>query len=318
MEKILFLSKGKDDIVSGDGIDEHIAVLPVYRYSNNGGKYLAQFFAKRNIPICEALLGDWAMNLNRYDVIVCEGLKGRKWVFDYIVKNKRKDCRLIMWHWNKIYKNEIDPVTVDRREIEQWSFDPDDCAHYFMKFNTQYFGNRKYDVNICNNGFAYFLGVEKGRGGILNQLATIFDSINYDYKLVVIKGSSDVSQESSFNGEYSYFITYQDNIENIAQSEIVLDIPQLSQRGLTLRVLEALYYDKKMITTNKEIVDLLFYNESNIYVLETDSNGMIALESMGTIRDDILGFIKKPYVYFEEQEKAKIYYSFEEWIKRFK
>lgn len=54
----------------------------------------------------------------------------------------------------------------------------------------------------------------------------------------------------------------------ISESKCILDSPQAGQIGLTIRVLEALGAKKKIITTNKDIVNYDFYKEENIYVYD--------------------------------------------------
>lgn len=51
-------------------------------------------------------------------------------------------------------------------------------------------------------------------------------------------------------------------------STTVLDSPQGNQKGLTIRVIEALGAKKKLITTNKDVKNYDFYLPSNIYVYD--------------------------------------------------
>ena len=74
-------------------------------------------------------------------------------------------------------------------------------------------------------------------------------------------------------------------------------------KGLTLRTLEALFFKKKLITNNRDIVNLQFYNANNIFVLGIDK-----LENLKI-------FMDKPYENIEQ--KVIDYYDFNEWLKRF-
>ena len=51
----------------------------------------------------------------------------------------------------------------------------------------------------------------------------------------------------------------------------IFDIEHPLQRGLTIRSIEALGAGKKLITTNKSIVEEDFYNPKNIYILDRES-----------------------------------------------
>lgn len=52
------------------------------------------------------------------------------------------------------------------------------------------------------------------------------------------------------------------------ESEIVIDIQDPAQTGLTMRTFETLGAKRKMITTNKDIVNYDFYNSNNILVVD--------------------------------------------------
>lgn len=51
-------------------------------------------------------------------------------------------------------------------------------------------------------------------------------------------------------------------------STTVLDSPQDGQKGLTIRIIEALGARKKIITTNKDVKNYDFYSENNIYIYD--------------------------------------------------
>jgi len=62
-----------------------------------------------------------------------------------------------------------------------------------------------------------------------------------------------------------------DEILNIYDaSYAVLDIPRVGQNGLTMRTFECIAMGKKLITTNKNIVEYDFYDPRNIAILNDD------------------------------------------------
>jgi hypothetical protein len=63
-------------------------------------------------------------------------------------------------------------------------------------------------------------------------------------------------------------LAVKDIVKLYEESLIVLDINHPNQKGLTMRVFEALGAGKKIITTNKEIQKYCFYNESNIFIID--------------------------------------------------
>lgn len=64
-------------------------------------------------------------------------------------------------------------------------------------------------------------------------------------------------------------LTYRENIEFSAKSKAILNIVNPDEKGtITLRCLEAMYLEKKLVTNDAEIRNLDFYNENNIFVLD--------------------------------------------------
>ena len=85
-------------------------------------------------------------------------------------------------------------------------------------------------------------------------------------------------------------------------SMCVLDIESSTQSGLTMRTIELIGLHKKIITTNKDIVNYDFYNENNIMVIDRKDPKID------------LTFFEKPYIDLEESIYEK--YSLSNWIKK--
>lgn len=66
-------------------------------------------------------------------------------------------------------------------------------------------------------------------------------------------------------------LTLKQMVELYGQSEIIIDVQHPKQTGLTMRTFEALGARRKLITTNKDIVNYDFYNPRNILVVDRDN-----------------------------------------------
>ena len=51
-------------------------------------------------------------------------------------------------------------------------------------------------------------------------------------------------------------------------SEIIIDIEHPDQSGLTIRTLEVLAAGKKLVTTNRDVINYDFYQYGNVYVID--------------------------------------------------
>lgn len=88
----------------------------------------------------------------------------------------------------------------------------------------------------------------------------------------------------------------------MSYSNIVIDLLQFKQSGVTQRTLDALYLNKKIITNNSYIKNYDFYNPNNILIINSKTSD-----------EEIKNFKKKKYV--KISKKILAYYSIENWIK---
>ena len=87
----------------------------------------------------------------------------------------------------------------------------------------------------------------------------------------------------------------------VEQSKIILDIQHPKQTGLTMRTIEMIGMNKKIMTTNETIKEYDFYNPNNIFVIDRNN---IKLDT---------DFFDKQYVPIQKETYEK--YSLEQWIK---
>ena len=85
------------------------------------------------------------------------------------------------------------------------------------------------------------------------------------------------------------------------RSKIIIDIQHPNQTGLTMRAIEVLGAQKKLITTNSDIVNYDFYNPNNIFIFDRDNPNMK------------LDFIGSEFVPVNETIYEK--YTLNNWIK---
>lgn len=63
-------------------------------------------------------------------------------------------------------------------------------------------------------------------------------------------------------------VSFYDDLENTRNTRVILDLSYGEQIGLTLRCLNAIESNTKILTNNKDIVNYDFYNEKNIKIVE--------------------------------------------------
>ncbi len=157
------------------------------------------------------------------------------------------------------------------------TFDPADAAQYGLDLVPQVY--RRVDAYrqcVATDVDVYFLGKDKGRFDALLRLSTQLQAQGLRTHLLVVP---ERGREYPVQAEVVLCrqeLSYRENIERINRARCLLEWTQANQTGLTIRTLEALFFDKKLITNNPWVKQQLFYHPARIFVLGQDDAGQIA------------------------------------------
>lgn len=162
------------------------------------------------------------------------------------------------------------------------SFDTEDCKkHPELKFRPLFFIDEfckpyeskeyRYDVSFAGT-------IHSDRYNVIKQVRKIAENnglrcywfcylqskfIYYVYKLTKKEFTNTKISDFDFKKKNSVEIA-----SIVEDSKIVLDIQHPKQTGLTMRTIEMVGMNKKLITTNMSIKDYDFYNPKNISVID--------------------------------------------------
>lgn len=273
---------------------EDVKVERLYKQKNKLITGLKKVAIKSNI-FNVAWYGDWVLHLESYHTIIVFATKD--YTFIRHLKDKYPSIRLIFWYWNPAFR-----VGLPRPELYQmaevWSFDPSDCEEYRLKFNTTFYFNK---IEIPEKEILFdilFLGINKGRRLYLNQLREMFQNelkLNVEFLIVPDKKEKNVEPIKR--------VPYGDYLEMIASSKSILDLTPAGQSGLTLRPMESIFFKKKLISDNQNLLNESFYHPDNIFILGIDN------------LLDIKSFLNKPYREIDHSIVEQ--YDFYSWLQRF-
>lgn len=177
-----------------------------------------------------------------------------------------------------------------------YSYDRLDVETYNLSFLTNYIFE---ESNHNENEYQFFnISTNDYRFPLLENLAKYLKQHKWSYNIQVYNGSE-------MPAEYVEIITTQKSItevsELIQKAKIIVEIQRTEQVGLSFRIFEALGHRKKLITTNKDIVNYDFYHPQNILVV--DENNIKITED----------FVTSPYLEIDETILSK--YKIENWVK---
>lgn len=189
-----------------------------------------------NMPICFIYIGG---NMIRFDG-----------GFTEYVKKRNSRNRVVMLHLDLISKNvNYDYNTIKDKVDLAITYDKEEAR----KYGIHYFQETTYSKPIIameNPAFkqdVYFLGMAKDR---LEEIYAV-------YQYLTIRGVkckfliAGVPEEKRISGkglEYISRISYDENVRNVIESKCVLEVVQGGSSDITLRVKEAIAYERRLIS----------------------------------------------------------------------
>ena len=252
--------------------------------------FIFVFLKKLLHKICKSSIilfyGNWKKKLEKVEnIIIFDGAYSP--ILTNYIKRKNEHCTIHLYFYNVItnidflYDDNIDYV---------WSFDKSDVEKYNLLYNSTLF-SKNIDLGQSNHSYDIsFLGLAKNRLKDINEFQEICKSLNIITNFHVISKYKDQIQYSTY-------------LQWVNQSKAILDITNGTQEGLTLRFMEGLFLEKKIITNNKKIVQYDFYDKNNIFILGVDN-----LKNLNH-------FINSDYKKIDDQ--IIDYYDYYNWKKRF-
>lgn len=231
-----------------------------------------------------------------------------------IIKQKNPNSFWILYLWDSIER--IPESKSNFKNFDKiFSFDRIDCLSVeYLIFNPLFFRN-EYNQKIKQieeeEFGVYFLGwYHSDRLRLVKKIASFCKEKNIKYKAILytgyIKYFIDIIMGGELKGNKEFLIfksiSAKINFNYILNAKSTLDIAHPSQSGLTMRTIELLGAQKKIITTNQDIVNYDFYHPNNILVINRENP---------ILNED---FFKTDYLPISNQIREE--YSIENWLKR--
>lgn len=182
-----------------------------------------------------------------------------------------------------------------------FSYEKKDVMDYKLNFISNFIYLKDIEKKNATKTYNAFTIMSKDyRFDALLKMAEYLKSINIDYSFLVHsekKNTSNLIEYTSTRKNNQQVLNY------IKNSNIIVDIHKFGvQDGLTFRVFESLFFEKKLITTNMDIKNYDFYNPNNIHVIKPEEDINIPKN-----------FFCTPYESIDEEIYKKYHYT--NWIK---
>lgn len=252
---------------------------------------------------------------NHYDFVFFINIEAASKKIIEKLKYSQPKAKFILYEWDSIRNNNHAKGMLEAFDVV-WSFDKEDCKKLNLNFlplfyNTEYTKIKKpslfYKYDFC------FVGtIHSDRYKIVRNICdqAKVDGYNcfcwyyFPSKLLFYKMwfSDPRFRQIANPKDFQYKSLSKHQLVNIVeQSNIIIDVQHPNQTGLTMRTIESVGAQRKLITTNAHIREYDFYNPNNILII--DRNNPIVPNS----------FVETPY----QELPTEIYtkYSLKSWLK---
>lgn len=263
----------------------------------------AQRILRKTISICGgSTLGfcdSWIDDIHKYDIIIIH-INVINYTVPHYLRRLGYRGRIISWYWNPV-KASVNPSKLNRSETEIWSFSKYDCFEYNLQYNTTYSFFDEKSVDSVPSATVFFIGLDKGRFMEIQKIQSFLNSNGISTQFILVADSTSKEDKK----HYSKPLPYDEVLRRTRGAKVLLEILQKNQTGESLRTMEALQFGKKLITNNINIKSEPYYNPSQFYIIEGESDF-----------DGLIDFINTP-INNANKKDFRSYYSFENWLRRF-
>lgn len=146
---------------------------------------------------------------------------------------------------------------LEKHDVNIFTFDKVDAEKYGYKTYSQFASKLSQVSDIPITYDFSFVGRDKGRGEMLNNLKSQLESMGY-------RCNFDIRTVDQPN------ISYIDYLKVSLSAKCMIEILQENQSGMTLRAIEAILYGRKLLTNNTNIIKESLYDESDILLCDNN------------------------------------------------
>ncbi|OXA92194.1 CgeB family protein [Flavobacterium hercynium] len=233
------------------------------------------------------------LKISKYYNGILEKIKNIKYDYFFLIKgevvpqyfiDKLKDLNpgiIFLYYTFDSFENNPNGLDVLKNFDKKYTFDNQDSKLYNLSFRPLFFSDDYYKAdNVSKIKYdLLFIGTAHSDRYIIGEKISQWcedkklKSFMFYYspsRLVFLffKLFDSSFQKFKYNKISFFSLKHKQILDLYRQSKVILDVNHPNQRGLTMRVFEALGSGKKIMTTNKDIKKYPFFNENNIYVID--------------------------------------------------
>ena len=253
---------------------------------------------------------DQLRSIRQDDAVLYFSIENRKTL--QIIRKFVRARKQSAWFWDPVSNYRKSPFSrwvykhwLRRSALTAYTFDPRDAKTYGLELTEQVFRHDPTPEDTCGarNIDLYFIGSDKNRLPELVRWKQLFEreGLRTHFHIVADKCKTYSPQDRDLITDT--WIPYASNLALVRRSKCLLELLQDTQSGPTMRSIEALFLNCKLITNNASIVDCEFYDPHRIFVIGRDRP------------EDLQAFLQSPAEVVDEALLRK--HEIRSWLRKF-
>lgn len=235
-------------------------------------------------------------------IVILEPGISRKYL-EFLSAILSNTSKKVYYYWNIISSKNLSPEIIRELGFEPWSFDENDCKHYGVRYNPQFYFPSWYEnlEKVSATSDISFVGRDKN--GRMQEIDGVLSDLR-NYGVTVNTYFTAEKWYKRWNSKrYGRYLDLRDMINEEKKGRVILDYSVNGQSGPTLRLYDGLCTERKVLTNNISVRHLDLYDSRNVFIMGVDSY------------ENLAEFCRTPF-----ENKALKYldkYSVGKWLERF-
>ncbi|MCM1368804.1 MAG: hypothetical protein NC204_00345 [Candidatus Amulumruptor caecigallinarius] len=149
------------------------------------------------------------------------------------------------------------------------SYDKADCQEYGMEFHPTVFSHVDIPKNNKPRSDVFFIGKDKGRQQLLGQIYDKLTATGFNCLFILL----DVPErERMYKGKIRYIdreLPYAETLEYVECADCLLELMQPGAVGSTYRMLEAISFNKMLLTNNAAMLESEYFSPEYVSIFNS-------------------------------------------------
>lgn len=259
-KKILWLTTPDFSYVLEEAESTIVDIRQIYKknsfYNNKLFIFIRIVFCYLKIDRC--LFGSWKNELNKYDVILF-----RDGTPNFVVNSIRKmatNQKIVIFFGNII----IDPLQKQYLSFSRkvadliLTFNKADAEKFFLNYVQMPYTGKNLKHNNQGGSGVFFLGRDKGRKAQIIQIKKTLEENCIPTNFTIVENKAQ-------------FKPYHQLVKETLESKAILEIIEERQEVNSLRILESIFLQKKIVTSDISMKNKDFYIADNVFIFGVDN-----------------------------------------------